>query len=58
VPATVQNLGAVTSISVGDRHTCATSADGLVRCWGDNQDGRLGDGTLWSTSALAVVGLP
>ncbi len=38
-------LGGVTQIATGNFHACALLADGTVRCWGNNQNGRLGDGT-------------
>lgn len=34
----------VVDIAAGDLHTCALSADGRVKCWGENDDGRLGYG--------------
>jgi alpha-tubulin suppressor-like RCC1 family protein len=32
-------------LSAGDNHTCRVSAAGAVSCWGNNDDGELGDGT-------------
>ena len=35
----------ITSISGGYDHFCALISGGQVRCWGDNEDGQVGDGT-------------
>lgn len=32
-------------LSTGSSHTCIVLANGAIQCWGDNQDGQLGDGT-------------
>ena len=34
----------VDSLAAGGGHTCALLSNGTVRCWGDNEDGLLGDG--------------
>lgn len=47
VPVRVTNLGgSATAVAVGTSHSCALLADGaVVRCWGQNQFGQLGDGS-------------
>jgi alpha-tubulin suppressor-like RCC1 family protein len=41
---------------LGDDHSCATSADGAVTCWGSNQHGQLGvdGGDLLSPTVIAL----
>lgn len=43
----------VLSIAAGGGHTCAVINDGTVRCWGNNRDGRMGNGTI--TEEMGVV---
>ena len=44
-PATVVGLSTgVIDVTAGDKHACAVLADGSARCWGEGQDGQLGNG--------------
>ena len=52
-------LSGVVDIGTGEVQTCAALASGNIKCWGDNSDGRLGDGTTTDrlTPADDVVGI-
>lgn len=45
----------ITQLAAGFRHTCALLSDGTVRCWGNNDDGQLGDGTITDRPRPVVV---
>ena len=45
----------ITQVSAGDSHTCALSSDSNIYCWGYNEYGQLGDGTVNSSAAPIQV---
>lgn len=59
VPASVVGLPlGVLAVTAGNHHTCALTAAGGVRCWGDDTYGQLGNGPAGSQDLpMDVVGL-
>jgi hypothetical protein len=48
-PRVVPALDDAVQISMTDMYACVTTRSGHARCWGDNEYGELGDGTLGTT---------
>ena len=57
IVATPELPSAVEAIGIGNLHACALR-DGAVTCWGDQTDGRLGNGVETGGTAVATVPLP
>jgi alpha-tubulin suppressor-like RCC1 family protein len=58
VPGLTNAVGIAAGGTLGTAHTCASLANGTVRCWGSNGSGQLGTGnTSPSAFPVAVPGL-
>lgn len=56
-PTAVALPGGLTALDLGlgQDHSCAVLSDGTVACWGDDDNGQLGDGAAGLDSSLAAV---
>jgi alpha-tubulin suppressor-like RCC1 family protein len=54
-PELVPNLSDVKMLGASGNQTCALTIDGSLFCWGDNENGLLGDGALLHTGVPAPV---
>jgi len=58
-PTDVTSLSSgVKSISTGESHTCALLESGSAKCWGDNTNGQIGDGTTarrWTPADVSGI---
>ena len=58
-PVTVTGLaGKAIDLAAGSWHTCALLQGGRVQCWGANNTGQLGNGTMDDQAAPVTVNLP
>jgi hypothetical protein len=48
-------MSGATSIAVGNAHSCSVNQDAKVYCWGNNNAGQLGDGTITNKSSPTLV---
>jgi alpha-tubulin suppressor-like RCC1 family protein len=51
----VSGVSNAVAVAAGQAHTCALDGEGFVHCWGDNDDGELGDGTTTTRFAAVAV---
>ena len=54
-PAAVSLPLPAIDLGLGQNHSCAVLNDNTVRCWGDDDSGQLGDGTLGTDSGDPVT---
>lgn len=45
----------ITQITSGDEHTCALYSTGIVKCWGSDASGQLGDDAAFASSSTPVL---
>ena len=50
----IPSENAIRELSAGAFHTCAITARGEVKCWGENSDGQLGNGSKDATTAMVT----
>jgi hypothetical protein len=57
-PEQVSGLTGASSVSVGTHFACVAMNDGTAQCWGDNQDGQLGNGMIQASAGPSAVLVP
>ncbi len=58
VEGETRDLESGAEVAIGDRHFCFRSFEGAVFCWGDNEQGQVGDGTTMFRGRAVPVPLP
>ena len=58
VPVAVTGLVGITSIALGENHSCSLGADGYMRCWGANFQGQVDGGFSGTTTMVNVYAQP
>jgi alpha-tubulin suppressor-like RCC1 family protein len=54
----VYGITTASSIALGDYYSCAVQTDGTVKCWAENDEGQLGDGTTTDrTTPVSISGM-
>ncbi|MGZ6309878.1 MAG: RCC1 domain-containing protein [Bdellovibrionota bacterium] len=48
-------LTSVTAIAAGGNHTCVIISGGTMKCWGENADGQIGNGTVSAAENLPLA---
>ncbi len=54
-PVPVPGTGALVNVTVGARHTCGWTLDGVASCWGSNNAGQLGVGDTLDRAVPSLV---
>jgi alpha-tubulin suppressor-like RCC1 family protein len=55
VPTAVSGLPPVLSVTAGAAHSCGLTINQKLYCWGNNDEGQLGDGTTSSSSSPVLI---
>ncbi len=58
-PISVSGITIATAVATGESHTCVLLQDSTINCWGSNNNGQLGNGTMTnSATPVVVLGIP
>src|SRR5690606_279339 len=54
-PTLVDSGTAYKAVSAGGSHTCGITMDDVLKCWGENNRGQVGDGTYSDRETPVVI---